>query len=100
VALNGALERIADAGSAIAGMVENVRSMSRDTDRIKAHAAHLEAIDERLDRIVVLMERMVGSVEQLGETVEQLEESLEPVSRLAGRFPGRSKRNAERRAGG
>ncbi len=56
VALNGALERIADAGSAIAGMADNVRSMSGDTRRIRAHAAHLDTIDERLDRIVALME--------------------------------------------
>ena len=56
VALNSALERIADAGSAIAGMVDNVRSMSGDTRRIRAHAAHLDTIDERLDRIVALME--------------------------------------------
>lgn len=90
--LNAALERIADAGSAITGMVENVRSMSDDTQRIKKHSAHLDAIDERLDRIVALMERMVGSVEELSRTVEKLDESLEPVSRLAGRFPGRAKR--------
>ena len=52
MALNGALDRIADAGSAITGMVDNVRSMSTDTKRIKAHSAHLDSIDERLDRIV------------------------------------------------
>ena len=83
-----------DLPSAIAGLVENVRSMSGDTGRIEMHAAHLEAIDERLDRIVVLMERMVSSVEELSATVEELQGSIEPVGRLANRLPGR-KRNAD-----
>jgi methyl-accepting chemotaxis protein len=94
VALNGALERIADAGSAIAGMVENVRSMSGDTSRIKAHAAHLDSIDERLDLIVAQMERMVSAVEELSSTVKELQSSVEPVGRLANRFPGRARRNS------
>ena len=89
--LNLPLERICGAGSAISGIVENVRSMSNDTERIEQHSAHLDAIDRRLDRIVELMERMVSSVEQLSGTVERLEETLEPVSRLASRFPGRSR---------
>jgi tetrahydromethanopterin S-methyltransferase subunit B len=38
------------------------------------------------------MERMVSSVEELSGAVEKLDESLEPVSRLAGRFPGRPRR--------
>ena len=63
--LNGALERIADAGSAIGSMVDNIRSMSRDTERIKAHSAHLDSIDERLDQIVAQMERLVSAVEDL-----------------------------------
>jgi methyl-accepting chemotaxis protein len=90
--LQSALERIADAGSAIGSMVENVRSMSGDTSRIKDHARHLETIDERLDRIVELMERMVASVDELRGSVEELEGHIEPVGRLAGRFPGRAKR--------
>jgi methyl-accepting chemotaxis protein len=89
LALQGALERIADAGSAIGSMVDNVRSMSRDTHRIEDHAKHLDTIDERLDRIVDLMERMVASVDELRSSVEQLQEHVEPVGRLAGRFPGR-----------
>jgi methyl-accepting chemotaxis protein len=93
-ALNGALERIADAGSAIGGMVDNVRSMSRDTQRIKAHSAHLDSIDERLDLIVAQMERMVSAVEELSATVKDLQDSVEPVGRLAKRFPGRARRNA------
>jgi methyl-accepting chemotaxis protein len=93
--LNKALERIADAGSAIGSMVENVRSMSGDTHRIQHHAKHLDTIDERLDRIVDLMERMVASVDELRGSVAELQEHIEPVGRLAGRFPGRSKRSAE-----
>ena len=92
VSLNSALERIADTGSSIASMVENVRSMSGDTRRISAHSRHLDSIDERLDRIVELMERMVASVDELRGSVQELEEHIEPVGRLAGRFPGRSKR--------
>ena len=94
MALNGALERIADAGSAIGGMVENVRSMSSDTQRIKAHSAHLDTIDERLDLIVAQMERMVSAVEELSATVKELQDSVEPVGRLAKRFPGRARRNS------
>jgi methyl-accepting chemotaxis protein len=93
VALQGALERIADAGSAIGSMVDNIKSMSGDTSRIQAHARHLDSIDERLDRVVELMERMVNSVDELRATVEELQDSLEPVGRLAGRFPGRGRRN-------
>ena len=81
-----------DLRGAIAGMIENVRSMSGDTSRIEVHAKHLESIDERLDRIVELMERMVSSVEDLSARVKELEDSLEPVGRLANRFPGRAKR--------
>ncbi|HKH23697.1 MAG TPA: hypothetical protein VKA88_08740 [Solirubrobacterales bacterium] len=81
-----------DLRGGISGLIENVRTMSSDTSQIEVHAKHLDSIDERLDRIVELMERMVSSVEQLGETVEELEETLEPVSRLANRFPGRSRR--------
>ena len=92
MALNGALERIADAGSSIAGMVENVCSMSSDTKRTKVHSAHLDSIDERLDRIVAQMERMVSAVEELSATVKELQDSVEPVGRLANRFPGRAKR--------
>jgi methyl-accepting chemotaxis protein len=92
VTLNGALERIADAGSAIGSMVDNVRNMSGDTSRIQEHSRHLETIDQRLDRIVELMERMVVSVEELTGKVDELQEDLEPVGRLAGRFPGRAKR--------
>jgi methyl-accepting chemotaxis protein len=92
VTLNGTLERIADAGSAIGSMVDNVRSMSGDTSRIQDHARHLETIDQRLDRIVELMERMVASVDELRGSVQELEEHIEPVGRLAGRFPGRAKR--------
>jgi methyl-accepting chemotaxis protein len=91
--LNGALERIADAGSAIGSMVDNIRSMSRDTERIKAHSAHLDSIDERLDQIVAQMERLVSAVEDLSGTVKELQDSVEPVGRLAGRFPGRGRRN-------
>jgi methyl-accepting chemotaxis protein len=94
VTLNGTLERIADAGSAIGSMVENIKSMSGDTTRIEDHAKHLETIDERLDRIVGLMERMVASVEELTGKVDELQEDLEPVGRLAGRFPGRAKRQS------
>jgi methyl-accepting chemotaxis protein len=94
VGLQGALERIADAGSAIGSMVENVKSMSGDTQRIQHHAKHLDTIDQRLDRIVDLMERMVASVDELRGSVEELQEHIEPVGRLAGRFPGRAKRNA------
>ena len=89
VTLTGALERIADTGSAIGSMVENVKSMSGDTSRIKDHARHLETIDERLDRIVELMERMVASVEELSGRVEELQDHVEPIGRFAGRFPGR-----------
>jgi methyl-accepting chemotaxis protein len=92
MALNGTLERIADAGSAIGSMVENVRTMSGDTSRIKAHAKHLDSIDERLERIAELMERMVASVEELTGKVDELQQHVEPVGRLAGRFPGRAKR--------
>ena len=81
-----------DLRGAIAGMLENVKSMSGDTSRIEVHAAHLEAIDERLDHIVALMERMVSSIDELTATVEQLQNSVEPVGRLANRFPGNSKR--------
>jgi methyl-accepting chemotaxis protein len=90
--LQGALERIADAGSAIASMVENVKSMSGDTGRIEEHARHLDSIDERLDRVVELMERLVTSVDELRGSVDEIQEALEPVGRLAGRFPGRAKR--------
>ena len=93
--LNAALERIAERGSAIGAMVENIRTMSSDTQRIEKHSAHLDSIDERIDRIVELMEGMVSSVEELSGTVAKLDESLEPVSRLAGRFPGGTKRNAD-----
>ena len=65
MALQGTLERIVGAGSAVGSMVENVSSMSRDTRRIEEHAKHLDTIDKRLDRIVELMERMVVSVEEL-----------------------------------
>ncbi len=74
-------------------MVDNVKSMSGDTRRIEEHARHLDTIDQRLDRIVELMERMVDSVDELGVSVEELEEHIAPVGRLAGRFPGRGKRN-------
>ena len=90
--LQSSLERIADAGSAIGSMVENVRSMSRDTSRIQEHSRHLDTIDQRLARIVELMERMVVSVEELTGKVDELEEHIAPVGRLAGRFPGRAKR--------
>jgi methyl-accepting chemotaxis protein len=90
--VQGALERIADAGSAIGSMVENVRSMSRDTNRIGDHARHLDTIDQRLEQVVELMERMVASVDELRGSVEELQEHIEPVGRLAGRFPGRAKR--------
>lgn len=83
-----------DLRGAIAGMIENVRSMSGDTSRIEVHAQHLDTLDERLDRIVELMERMVNSVDDLSARVKDLEDSLEPVGRLANRFPGRAKRNA------
>jgi tetrahydromethanopterin S-methyltransferase subunit B len=46
------------------------------------------------------MERMVSAVEDLAATVKELQDSVEPVGRLANRFPGRSRRNADRRAGG
>jgi hypothetical protein len=62
VTLNGTLERIADAGSAIGSMVDNIKSVSGDTTRIEDHA--------------------------------ELQEDLEPVGRLAGRFPGRAKRQS------
>ena len=80
-----------DLRGAIAGMVENVRTMSGDTSRIEVHAKHLDSIDERLGRTVELMERMVSSVEELSGTVERLEGMLEPVSRLAARVPGGSR---------
>ena len=86
VTLNGTLERIADAGSAIGSMVDNIRSMSGDTRRIEEHSRHLDSIDERLDRIVELMERMVASVDELGSSVAELEQHIEPVGRLAGRL--------------
>jgi methyl-accepting chemotaxis protein len=83
-----------DLRGAIAGMVENVRTMSGDTSRIEMHAKHLDSIDERLDRIVELMERMVASIDELSARVDEMQESVEPVGRLANRFPGRSKRKA------
>jgi methyl-accepting chemotaxis protein len=81
-----------DLRGAIAGMVENVRTMSGDTSRIESHAKHLDSIDERLGQTVELMERMVSSVEDLSVRVKELEDSLEPVGRLANRFPGNSRR--------
>ena len=88
----GGLERVLDLRSAVAGMLENIKSMSGDTRQIEVHAAHLDSIDERIDRIVELMERMVSSIDELSATVEELRESIEPVGRLANRFPGRAKR--------
>jgi tetrahydromethanopterin S-methyltransferase subunit B len=88
VQLNGLL----DVRSAIAGMLDNVKSMSSDTNRIEVHAKHLDSIDERLDRIVALMERMVSSIDELSARVEGMQEAVEPVGRLANRFPGRAKR--------
>ena len=90
------LERVLDLPNAVASMVEHVKSMSGDTERIERHAAHLDLLDERLDRITALMERMVSSIDELSSTVEELRESIEPVGRLANRFPGGSKRNADR----
>lgn len=88
--LSGAL----DLGSALGGLLKNVRSMSEDTRVIERHAKHLDTIDERLDLIVAQMQRMVSAVEELSATVKELQSSVEPVGRLAGRFPGRAKRNA------
>lgn len=76
----------------IGGLVDDVRSMSADTSRIELHAAHLDSIDHRLDRIVAATAQMAASVEELAATVEELREHIEPVGRLANRFPGRAKR--------
>lgn len=76
----------------IGGVVDDVKSMSSDTSQIELHAAHLDSIDRRLDRIVVLMEQMTNSIDELRATVEQVQGSVEPVGRLAERFPGRAKR--------
>ena len=93
------LDRVLDLRSSIAGMIDNVRSMSQDTGRIEVHAKHLDTIDERLDRIVDLMDKMVASIDELSGRVEQMQDAVEPVGRLANRFPGR-KRNADRGAAG
>jgi methyl-accepting chemotaxis protein len=82
--ING-LVRFTDPRAMINGLFDNVRSMSEDTRILERHAAHLDAIDERLEHIVELMERMV-------KAVEELQESVEPIGRVANRIPGRSKR--------
>jgi methyl-accepting chemotaxis protein len=91
------LDRVLDLRSSIAGMIENVKSMSQDTSRIGAHARHLDTIDERMDRIVDLMEQMVASIDELSARVDEMQSAVEPVGRLAKRFPGR-KRNGKREA--
>ena len=81
--LNG-LGRALDPRAMIAGLLDDVHSMSEDTRILERHAAHLESIDERIDHIVELMERMV-------KAVEELQESVEPIGRVANRLPGRKR---------
>jgi methyl-accepting chemotaxis protein len=85
------LDRVLDLRSSIAGMIDNVKSMSQDTGRIGEHSKHLDSIDERMDRIVDLMESMVASIDELTATVSEMQGSIEPMGRLASRFPGRGK---------
>ena len=82
--ING-LVRFTDPRTLINGLVDNVRSMSEDTKLLERHAAHLDAIDERMERIVELMERMVNAV-------EELQDHVEPIGRVANRIPGGNKR--------
>ena len=54
----------------------------------------LERLDARLGELSLTLERLLVSLEGLDRNVASLHVAVGPLSRLAGRFPGRSREPA------
>jgi hypothetical protein len=80
-------ERMAVIEGAMPVLVEVQRHLARVPDT-------LELLEKRLGELSVTLDRLLVSLEGLDRNVSTLHAAVGPLSRLAGRFPGRSREPA------
>jgi hypothetical protein len=94
--LGADMGRVAEATSildAMDGRIQNIEKAMPVLVEVQRHLDQLPQtvarLDDGIDRLSTLLEQMLPSLDGLAMSIEELRVELAPVSRLAGRVPGR-----------